>query len=324
MIKFFLLFAAVLQPVPNQYNITEKIKEANQLLYKNEQQQRSSQPKVRFRDHQLVDYEPEEDDESSCQMMETKTTSVVSSSNQIHLVTETQKKDEESSDDGYIDDEVIEITTDVETIEIEDVCEQIEVLELLPENKKPNLSSASTLMASSNLKAASNDKIEETNYERDEFHDDNNSLASSMSVRPASSSRMMQLQPSISSNNLHMNDDDSYDSDVKSKKHFSTKKIFYSKINPMDDAEATLRKHSRKQCCQYKETDEYKQKLPKYNGLYSNYGLSKDEILRRELKQLENIELKQQWIHKRVKQKEHMAKNNEAAFAKWWVHIKLN
>ena len=71
-----------------------------------------------------------------------------------------------------------------------------------------------------------------------------------------------------------------------------------------------------KLCCK---NNEYKQKLPKYNGFSSIYGLSKDELERRHFKQLRSIEIRQRRAAKKKEQKEYFAKINEEVFAKWYV-----
>lgn len=73
----------------------------------------------------------------------------------------------------------------------------------------------------------------------------------------------------------------------------------------------------RKLCCFYKETDEYKQKLPNYNGFNSNYGLSKDEIAKRELIQSKHKESQESRQMQQMAQEGYTASVNEEAFAKW-------
>lgn len=276
----------VLQPVSNQYNITEKIKEANQQLYKCEQsQRRSSHPKVRFRDHQLVDYEPEEggDDDDDVDVVE------IMERRKSITIENGKRKEEESSDDGYIDDEVLQdASTDerliIETIEIEEVFEQIEVLDITDVKTTNDIIENEENNNNNNNNHNNND--DDLNYEKDDFHEED-------------ASNMERVG--------------------RSKKSLTTKKFFRSKINPSDDdmASTAAKMDRRKHCCQYKETDEYKQKLPKYNGYYSHYGLSKDEIERRERKQLKNVEFKHRRFSQHTEQKEHVAKTNEEAFAKW-------
>lgn len=72
-----------------------------------------------------------------------------------------------------------------------------------------------------------------------------------------------------------------------------------------------------KLCCSYKDSDEYKQTLPKYNGLISKYGLSKDERSRREHIQTKVHQKNQFRAELQREQKEIMDKVNEEAFSKW-------
>jgi len=76
-----------------------------------------------------------------------------------------------------------------------------------------------------------------------------------------------------------------------------------------------------KTCCHYKETDEYKQTLPKYRGCNSIYGLSKDEIERRTFSKFKQQQQRQRQQHTAMEQKEFLAQTNEEAFAKWQVSL---
>lgn len=301
-----------MQPVSNQYNITDKIKEANQELYKGEQHQRSSHPKVRFRDHQLVDFEP---DEESVELMERRASISLSTNSSNHTINNSsisKIKEEESSDDGYIDeeDEAIPDGGDrviVESIEIEEVCEQIEILDAMTVD----------IVESDNVGG------DEENYSKDEFHEDEDESASvtAIKIKPDKKQKKQpsqhQQQPALKPQQQE-------------KRRSSSKKVFRSKINPsvdefMDTSTTTTtsieiigeRKSAttRKICCQH--TNGYKQKLPKYNGFFSSYGLSKEELERRSVNQHRNIEIQQSREVKKSEQKDHVAKVNEEAFAKW-------
>lgn len=297
-----------MQPVSNQYNITDKIKEANQELYKGEKFKRTANPKVRFRDHQLVDYEPEEGDEVSVELMERRSSiSVHNTTGNNDIVVKI--KEEESSDDGYIEDEAIPDGERivVESIEIEEVCEQIELLETSIEDVKDDMSN--------------ND--DETYTKGMDFHDDSIEsvivTTNRVKIERKTSIHKQQPEPSPSQ---------------QPQKRKSTKKVFRSKINPsVDDtmtpltddiisppttpsfSEKRAASARMKTCCQ--NNNEYKQKLPKYNGYSSNYGLSKDELERRRFNQLRTLEMQQYREAKKIEQKEHVAKVNEEAFAKW-------
>lgn len=64
------------------------------------------------------------------------------------------------------------------------------------------------------------------------------------------------------------------------------------KVNPSNsDEESRERKH--KTCCQHKHSDEYIQKLPRYNGQNSVYGLSQEQLQKREYNLQKSVHLKQ-------------------------------
>ncbi|CRL01166.1 CLUMA_CG014469, isoform A [Clunio marinus] len=259
------IHSQVLQPVSNQYNIIEKIKEANQELYNGQLIQRQSQPKVRFRDNKLVDFEPED-------VMEVKQSDP------------NRKEDIESDDDECIDDETLNITpieeniVDETTIEIEDICEridanEIEELEVVESDLNKDFNDEDNI----------SDKDEETHLDV-----------------PSSESQK----------------------EIKCKVDKPKKKIFRpTKVNPIEEQivcdDQNGNTSSGKTCCQYKKTDEYKQKLPKYNGFKSNYGLSKEEIEKRKYIQLRQQQQQQFKELQKMEQKELLARVNEEAFAKW-------
>lgn len=91
-----------------------------------------------------------------------------------------------------------------------------------------------------------------------------------------------------------------------------------SKVGPASESMVEESRKVRKLCCFFKETDEYKQKLPNYNGLNSNYGLSKDEIAKREVIQSRKQQLQRNRQMQQFEHEEFMASVNEEAFAKWW------
>lgn len=254
-----------MQPVKNQYNISDKIKEANQQLFVNEStSQRQSQPKVRFRDHKLVDYEPEDGNENMENLK-----------NQID-----HEREGESSDDGYIDDEV-EHTSIEEIVEIEDVIELID-----PDEESENMEK----------------ELNTENRSNEDFHDAHLS-DQALAAEGASS---------------HVKCD--FSSTVKAVKATTIFRPKSSKINPCRTSPASQQKF-RKICCEFKETDEYKQKLPKYNGFNSNYGLSKEEISKREHVQLKQRQHKELRTIKQMEQREFLASLNEEAFSKWYVSL---
>lgn len=265
-----------MQPVSNQYNITDKIIEANHQLYSDEDPvKRQSQPKVRFRDHKLVDYEPEDENDVN---MDKKVNAKVVETNE-----------DEFSDDGYIDEEAPEETKSIEeATEIEDVCEQIQDLDEIENNDKES-------------------SINEI-YSKEDFNeeDEERSLSDDTKADQSEATVVVTKKPEK----------------PQQKQTFRTKS---SKVVPADDKSTQMgEQKERKLCCQFKESDEYKQTLPKYNGFNSNYGLSKEEIARREHVRLRQHRYKELKTIQQLEQKEMEASLNEQAFAKWYVCSQLN
>lgn len=90
-----------------------------------------------------------------------------------------------------------------------------------------------------------------------------------------------------------------------------------SKVSPASESMVEESRKIRKLCCFFKETDEYKQSLPLYNGFNSNYGLSKDEIAKREVIQSKKQQVQRNRQMQQIEHEEFMASVNEEAFAKW-------
>lgn len=217
--------------------------------------QRQSQPKVKFRDQKLVDYEPED-----CESME----------NPPNVA-------DEVSDDGY-SEEIVEVTDEKvidESIEIEDVCEK------------------STQQEAETVESGEKEFVDDENYDKESFHE----------------------EVEVSLVKIPENSIENPEKPTKKSTIFRPKS---SKVNPTnDDDTRNICNDRRKVCCGFKESDEYKQSLPKYNGFSSNYGLSQEEQSRREFIRYKQFQHKQQRSEQRVEQKELLAKTNEEAFAKW-------
>lgn len=203
---------------------------------------------MRFKDHKLVDFEPENDDE----MMESKHS-------------DSATKSDEESEVETIDDETEETASTVynETIEIEEVCEEIDRCE-----------------TKEKLEA---EKDENEDYSKD-FHDevdDGSKVNTEANPEPNEPKPKAQKSPK--------------------EKTFRLKP---SKVSPSDD-EITSddQKNRNKTCCSHKGTDEYKQKLPKYNGFNSHYGLSKEDIAKREHQQKQQQQMLQQQRLKQTEEK---------------------
>lgn len=227
-------------------------------MYKGEAHQRQSQPKVRFKDHKLVDYEPDNEDE----LMESK-----------HSESFT-RSDEESDATGSIDDETEETASTVfnETIEIEEVCEEIYRFEASEKNEEE-------LEENEDYTKDFDDEVEESSKDKTEAQIETNEQKPKVQKPPKE--KTFRIKP--------------------------------SKVTPSDD-EITSddQKIRNKTCCFYKATDEYKQKLPKYNGFNSHYGLSKEDIAKREHQQKQQ---QQMLLHQRVKHEEEKVFTNMFALS---------
>ncbi|CAO1330453.1 unnamed protein product [Diamesa serratosioi] len=288
-----------LQPT-NQYNIIEKIKEANQELY-SVSVLRASSPKVKFRE-KLVEFEPEFDEDGI--LMEKRS----NSSNSSH------RKEEESSDDGYVEDtennknisinsNIIMKVLNVNSEDIEEVCEQLDV-ELEISEKEENSD------ATENVPEQLEDYLKNDDFNEEEPEE------------PEEISKSPELRRETSTIVRKCCEDRDRKPDVQKcfpKRVFSRSKS--TKINPLStdvsNDVTNLCRNKLKTCCKHKESDEYKQKLPKYNGAHSNYGLSLEEIAKRQRKEQKSIHIKQRKEEQQFEQKELLSKNNEEAFAKW-------
>lgn len=232
----------VLTPNVHQYNITDKIKEANSVLFSNENVQRKHSPKVKFRDHKLVDFE--DDGES------------------MEIQVQSSIVEDEVSDDGY-SEEIVN-----ESIEIEDLSEQVQQPETEIEVEK--------------------EEVEEENYEKESFHEEFDENPVENCEKPETSPEKSQPKPAV----------------------FRPKS---SKVNP---TEPETRIERRKTCCDFKNSDEYKEKLPKYNGYSSNY-VSKEVFAKREFFRYKQMQCKQEKLEQQLEQKRLLAETNEEAFAQW-------
>ena len=230
--------STVLTPNVHQYNITEKIKQANSVLFSNDDaSQRKHSPKVKFRDHKLVDFE------SDVESMEIQSNVV----------------EDEISDDGY-SEEIVQ-----ESIETEEVLEpQQPETEIIDEKEH----------------------VEEENYEKETFHDETEEKLVESCEKPEEPPEKPEKKSTV----------------------FRAKS---SKISPL----ATER--TKKSCCDYKNADEYKEKLPKYGGHNSTY-VSKDVFTRQTGEfQHKQLQCKQEKFEQQLEQKKLLAETNEEAFSKW-------
>lgn len=182
-----------------------------------------------------------------------------------------EKRSPSCSDDGFIDDE-IEDSTNVmddknsnEPTDIEDVCEQIEQVDIVETNELGEEENSYDIQTECNEKSfekptkTSHSELQNVNSARQEKPPKKNIFCGKPSrVNPTNSEEILST----------------------------------------DDSKSRL-----KLCCIWKESDEYKRKLPKYNGFNSNYGLSKEEIARRESIQQKQQQLKHFRALQEVEQK---------------------
>lgn len=233
---------SVLTPNVHQYNITEKIKEANSVLFSNENVQRKHSPKVKFRDHKLVDFEDEVES--------------------MEIPAQPSVVEDEVSDDGYSEEVVYE------SIEIEEVTEVVVTQEIEIEEEKK--------------------EVEEESYEKESFQEEDDEIPVENCENPESAPEIVMPKASV----------------MRPKS---------SKVSPTTPE---CRLERRKTCCDFKNSDEYKEKLPKYNGYSSNY-VSKEVFAKREFFRYKQMQSKQEKLEQQLEQKRLLAETNEEAFAQW-------
>lgn len=257
---------------------------------------RASSPKVKFRE-KLVEFEPEFDEDGN--LMEKRS----NSSNSSH------RKEEESSDDGYVEEtnnnnnnennsDVVINESIVNSDDIEEVCEQLDgELEITEKDE--------------NSDVTENVAEESEVYFKNDFNEEEHDAACNSPELPRERTIIRKCC-----------EDRDRKPDIQKcfpKRIFSRSKS--TKISPIttdvSNDVTNLCRNKVKTCCKHKESDEYKQKLPKYNGAHSNYGLSLEEIAKRQRKEQKSIHIKQRKEEQQFEQKELLSKNNEEAFAKW-------
>lgn len=232
-----------MQPASNQYNITEKIKEANQKLFTSTTdpipQRRLSSQRVRFKD-KLVEYESEEHDKMTM--------------DSGGLRIESVEEDSESIEIENFDEKIEEISSEIEELKT------IESVETYDENDF-ELESQQNIEGNEDSPSTSN-LFKRTNRKR---------LTTVIKVVGIGGRRTPQSESSGELKRLQVV----------------------------------------KNCCQYKESNEYKEKLPNYNGLNSRYGLSKEEIDRLESGRTRREQVRSVKQRKQLEQKELVARINE-------------
>lgn len=138
---------------------------------------------------------------------------------------------------------------------------------------------------------------EEVNYEKSDFHDEEDKTETAIAENTETDN----------ANNIEL--------PPKKKQIFRPKSSRVSPGVESDDKAIKEDEKRPKYCCQFK--NEYNMKLPKYSGCNSNYGLSKEEIAKREYVKHKSDQHKQFRQAKQLEEKEDLAQKNEEAFAKW-------
>jgi hypothetical protein len=234
--------------VSNQYNISDKIKEANHKLFNSTEsipQRRQSSQRVRFKDN-LVEFESEEHD----------TTTMESSSLRIESV------EEEFEEDESIEVENVEEKIEENSSEIDELRGASGSVEIYDENDfEMETQMTSNENGSNGVNGLGDDKTSALKVERPP-------------------GRRRSLPP-------------------------------VTRVTPMSESCEELRRLSAKNCCKFKELNEYIEKLPRYNGFNSRYGLSKEDIERRELARLRREQVRNSKHVEQMQQKELVARINE-------------
>ena len=260
-----LFVIAVLQPTPNEYNINERIKEANQELYSTPYQDTDfANRKVRFRDT-LEDFEPEESDDEQTEKNSSQS-SVVShhSKSKEEVIMDEIDKENDELNVEEIDEILSKNNDDMDYTgdDVSEICEQIE-----------------------EMKAKSDDESTDKLDVEDDIHSHKSSKSDSTVEELENNNATNDVIPCCGD---HKTKKASYIQKCLPKK--LTKKS--GKVNPTSsDDDAKDRKH--KTCCQHKHSDDYIQKLPRYNGQNSVYGLSQEQLEKREYNLQKSIHMKQ-------------------------------
>jgi hypothetical protein len=217
--------------------------------------ERQSEPKVKFREPKLVEYEPEGDKEvmelQSCPSNQSST------------------KDEESSNESFIDEEFIEASHVVteDNVELE------------------SFQQSTSVDSDNNL---------DTDYGKDDFYDEKDDQEDLKLPKDSRSSVKKK---------------------VKVEAWCEPEEDPRSNTNVTIINSANLQKI--KTCCEYKKRDGYKEKLPKYNGFVSKYGLSKEEIDRRNFVNSKMYQKRQLQVELQKERSIARKQINEEAFSKW-------
>ncbi|XP_024215263.1 uncharacterized protein [Halyomorpha halys] len=324
---------SVLMPSPNPYNMSDRIKKANQQLEEEKKKAALCQrvPKVRFVDPAALDEDdmgivshlclfcPIERSEgntkkSSHSLSESKPSKILL----VTLPTAYSIESEEIlTDDDYEDD--LDLNTDDfrrcgsnQESSVAKFSESEEELEdsTLPLTEETLTSSLETVLCRSETEERT--EIDELVKDVIDILETNDSIEKCVSSEQLSK----QLSTFENSKSNKVSVIKTLKSDFSAPK-LTSKPTTVKKRNTVVDPRPSTAP-SKRMCCKIGVIT----KLPAYNGLRSEYGLSKEQLLEREKKKYEfskalRIEKEKKWVEERLKQKE-----NEIKFKNWLIKKK--
>jgi hypothetical protein len=278
-LKFTISKISVFQPSANEYNIADKIKQANQELYSEPNVHNSANNRrVRFRD-QLEDFEPEENSEEEGNSQ---------GSNQ--RVLELDNVSEVSSDDGYGESNNSDIERPMEEIN----CEDIEEILSTKSDQESEVSEICEQLE------------EKLDLKNDELCEED-------------SIEIIELEPELPRKSTNPLKPNSNEDDDESGIQLCFSKKYRPKSGKIKPAAEILAEKKVKSCCEHKKSDEYLNKLPSYNGLHSIYGLNSEQLQKKFQNEQKNLHLKQLREMKKNEQKEIHEATSEEAFRSWLI-----
>ncbi|CAH1404217.1 unnamed protein product [Nezara viridula] len=349
---------SVLMPSPNPYNMSDRIKKANQQLEEEKKRAALSSriPKVRFVDPIALEEEdvvvgqgtqkkppPTHEHESKPSKILLVTLPTAYSIESEEILTDDDYEDdldlntddfrgsrnnqESSVAKFYESEEEVEdstlplteetITSSLETVLCRSETEESELTESF--TKSINLNTENELINSvpiDNIKSINDkeslDKTDDLVKEVIEILEKSDSIEKSVSSEPLSD----QMITFEASNSNKVSVIRNLKSDFSATKPLSKPIPVKKRITAVDLRPSTA--PAKRMCCKIGVIT----KLPAYNGLRSEYGLSKEQLLEKEKKKYElskalRIEKEKKWMEERQKQKE-----NEIMFKNWLIKKK--
>lgn len=283
----------------NEYNIVDRIKNANEELFATPTPPSPSvlNRKVTFREV-LEDYEPHEEDgpDISATMESIPQESDETEPSPLHEGTSTNSVSEDCLKDNMSDTsdhEIEEICEEVDSLEVQDPnsdCERSECAEIkqLPENNTEG-SCLPTPSSQENLSTVVSFSSEDSSSSHAQLeHQDERQQSATKGSSPEG---VPQAHPQSPSENRS--------------KH---------KLRPQYGGDILKLRLSYKTCCEYKNAID---NLPRYSGYFSQYGLSKEQWERREKRYERN---RKKFLEKSLRTAEVDSKkneDNERAFSSW-------